>query len=75
MSTASNVNFLIRNHQRSFTLLQTWGKPTAVAHGGNPQDRTGSRSWGGPPRPRYLAASPRLRCLPKTVMVRLQWSN
>ncbi|NEP30709.1 CHAT domain-containing protein [Moorena sp. SIO3B2] len=29
----------------------------AVAHGGNPQDRTGSRSWGEPPRPRYLAAS------------------
>ncbi|WP_293105055.1 hypothetical protein [Moorena sp. SIO3I6] len=25
--------------------------------GGNPQDRTGSRSWGEPPRPRYLAAS------------------
>ncbi|AOX01293.1 hypothetical protein BJP34_19275 [Moorena producens PAL-8-15-08-1] len=23
----------------------------AVAHGGNPQDRTGSRSWGEPPRP------------------------
>ncbi|NEO13711.1 MULTISPECIES: phycobiliprotein lyase [unclassified Moorena] len=47
----------------------------AIASGGNqrqslmggtpktalpPQDRTGSRSWGGPPRPRYLAAS--LKC-------------
>ncbi|OLT59276.1 RNA polymerase sigma factor [Moorena bouillonii] len=29
----------------------------AIARVGNPQDRTGSRSWGEPPRPRYLAAS------------------
>ena len=32
----------------------------AIASGGSPQDRTGSRSWGEPPRPRYLAAS--LKC-------------
>ncbi|WP_229424125.1 hypothetical protein [Moorena producens] len=31
------------------------GETTAVAHGGN----HGSRSWGGPPRP---------RCLPKTAL-------
>ncbi|WAN68967.1 hypothetical protein BJP36_26925 [Moorena producens JHB] len=45
------------------------GETTAVAHGGN----HGSRSWGGPPRPRCLpktalppqdrAASPRPRCI------------
>ncbi len=29
----------------------------AIASGGFPHDRTGSRSWGEPPRPRYLAAS------------------
>ncbi|NEP52267.1 MAG: hypothetical protein F6K65_27100 [Moorea sp. SIO3C2] len=37
------------------------GTPKTALHRckprGNPQDRTGSRSWGEPPRPRYLAAS------------------
>ncbi|AOX01978.1 hypothetical protein BJP34_23375 [Moorena producens PAL-8-15-08-1] len=55
------VNVISLDQQKKTTVQTTL--LDAVAHGGNPQDRTGSRSWGEPPRPRYLAASLRFQVI------------